>query len=61
MKTRQQFSDQYEGYFTSVPVVQVDSGVVKIPVELVDRFVYPQSRQRVLQVTVKKHGFWAWR
>ncbi len=61
MKQYQQHADQHNTNFNSVPVVRLDSGAIRIPVELIDSVIVPSGKKTTLRITVKKGSYWAWR
>lgn len=49
--------------FRQVPIVRLDSGAVRIPVEFLDDLNIPRSKSgKIVQITVQERGsFCAWR
>ena len=60
MKKLQQYADSSSN-FMSIPIVRLDSGAVRIPVEFIDSITPPQKNQKALRITIKNETFWAWR
>jgi hypothetical protein len=60
MKNFQQQEHRHNS-FKNVPVVRLDSGAVRIPVELIDNIAVPKNTKRVLRITVTSNSFCAWR
>lgn len=61
MKDVQHFGQNETTKFRSVPVVRLDSGAVKIPVELVENISGIGEGRRVLRITMTNGSFCAWR
>lgn len=61
MKQHQQHVEMQSVAFNSIPVVRLDSGAIRIPVELIDNLSVPPRKKNTLRITVKKGSCWAWR
>ena len=64
MKSQQQQSTMVAlQTFKTIPVVRLDSGAVRIPVEFLDALEVPRNKRgQILRITVSRPGsFCAWR
>lgn len=57
----QQSQDKSNPAFKSVPIVRLDSGAVRIPIEFIENMTVPRGNGKPLRISVKNGSFWAWR
>ena len=61
MKTSQNHAYVATLTFKSIPIVRLDSGAVRIPVEFTENLTVTQKEGRVLRICVRNGAFAAWR
>lgn len=61
MNRYQSYEQLQESSFDYIPVVRLDSGAVRVPVELIEDIAVPRSKKRVLRITYTTDSFCAWR
>jgi len=60
MKKLQHYADSSSN-FMSIPIVRLDSGAVRIPVEFMEKLTPKHKNQKALRIMIKNETFWAWR